>query len=228
VSGEGKFEDRLLAIFLDHDDLLTYGGILASYKRAYDRSGSEIELVKRAIWQLQKAEVLIEYDVEGDMLSTASVDHTEHGQLATGDLFYVGVEELWAMGPQFAVRILERASEIAEQAIEGGLNDAVGRIRALPVDSRRWTGLSPDFVFDEKMKEKVLILLRQADDEIGRLTANNADVSQARALIKAARVLAEAPKPETEIVWTIIQRLADLIGIAQGVQGLVSLFRGLR
>jgi len=227
VSTEETVRDRVLAIMLDQDELTSRGLIQAQYKRKFPRDHADDELIKSVLYDLIRHDVLIEHDTENESLDGALIDHNEYGQLSISDMSFIGIDELVALGPKSVVLVHTRASQIAEQAANGGLGDALAHLNSLPVDSRKWTGLPVGFTFDEGVKLKVLQLLREADEELGRLRLGNQKTSQARALIKAATILAEAPQPETELVWKILQRLADVVGLISGVDGIMKIFRPL-
>jgi hypothetical protein len=220
--------DRILAIFLNQDDLVQVGIAELIYRRAFGDNDEGRKEFRRVFFQLTKRDVLIEYDSEFEFADTLLVEHSEHGQLANSDLSYIGFEDLAAIGPGFVAAVRERSSEIFEQAVDAGFDHALERLRDLPIESWKWTGLSEGFVFDDTVKSKVIKLLRSADDELGSLELTNHETSQARALIKAALILADAPRPEADLVWEIIQRISAIIGIVSGIQGLSSIFKPVK
>ena len=218
-------EDRLAAIFLDSDDLASQAIVLLRYKRAFGGDDEDQKQVKRILYEMVRDERVIEHDVENDTLDDVIVDHAEYGQLDPKDLTFLSVDELLAMGPELIHYTRSRASQIADQAIAGGLNTAIGYLNDLPIDSNLWTGMPVGFKFDEQTKAQVIKLLRRADNEISAVTINNRDVAQAKALITAALILTEAPEPETEIIWGLLQKMSVFITLSQGIEGLLKLFK---
>ena len=217
--------DRILAIFLDQNDLVQVGVAELIYTRSFGDGDDAKRDFRRIFWQLVKSDVLIEYDTETEISDELHVEHSEHGHLSNVDLSYIGFEELAAIGPGFVAAVRDRASEIFEQALSSGLTRAIERLRALPIESWKWTGLSKNFVFDDAVKSKVIDLLKSADAELAGLNLTNYQVSQAKALLKAALVLADAPQPQPDLVWELIQRISAIIGIVAGIQSLSSIFK---
>jgi hypothetical protein len=217
--------DRILAIFLNEDDIVRVGGAALIYQRTFGGDEGAKKDFRRVFWQLVKDDILIEYDTETEIADELHVEHSEHGHLNNSDLSYIGFEELAAIGPAFVSAVRERSSEICEQALNGGLSHAFERLRQLPIESWKWTGLPESFVLDDAAKSKVIELLHLADVELSDRDLSNYQISQAKALIKAALILADAPKPQADLVWEIIQRISAIIGIAAGIQGLSSIFK---
>jgi hypothetical protein len=91
-------------------------------------------------------------------------------------------------------------------------------------DSTLWTGLPPTFVLTETKRDELLSLLRAAEDGLDAVTITNSDKAQARALIVAARELAEAPDPPADLIWQIINRANSLAGIASLFVAIIAVF----
>jgi len=81
------------------------------------------------------------------------------------------------------------------------------------------------FKLDAKTKAQVVSLLYRAEREISAATVNNREASQAKALVAAALILTEAPEPESEIVWGLLQKLSVFVTLSQGIEGLIKLFK---
>jgi hypothetical protein len=92
------------------------------------------------------------------------------------------------------------------------------------VDSSQWTGLPSSFVLSEEKRARLVACLQSAEADLDKLGAGNHEKAQARAYIVAARALAEAPDPPTELIWQLIQRANSIAGIASLFVSVVALF----
>jgi hypothetical protein len=78
------------------------------------------------------------------------------------------------------------------------------------VESASWTGLSKVRI-DARNAAAVSSLI---DEAIGSLAGDeNAKIAQARALLRAAKELTDAPEPPSEIIWDLIQRAGAVVGL---------------
>jgi len=218
-------EDRLAAVFLDSSDITSQAIVLLRYKRSFGGEVDHEKQVKRILYEMVRDERVIEHDVEGETLDNVIVDHAEYGQLDPKDLTFLSVDDLLAIGPELIHYTRARASQIAEQATGGGLNTAIEYLSQLPIDSSLWTGMPVGFKLDDQTKGQVIKLLRRADSEISAASVSNREVAQAKALITAALILTEAPEPESEIVWGLLQKLSVFVTLSQGIEGLLKLFK---
>lgn len=79
-------------------------------------------------------------------------------------------------------------------------------------DSTAWTGLSRTIV-DARNAQVVANLIDKALDVLPATGAANSDVMQAAAYLKAARELVSAPQPPSELIWQLISKAADVLGL---------------
>jgi hypothetical protein len=92
------------------------------------------------------------------------------------------------------------------------------------IDSSRWTGLPSDFVLTAQKQATLIKLLEDAEHKLDAVGASNTDKSMARAYIVAARVLADVPEPQADIIWELISRANQLAGIASLFVSIIALF----
>ena len=214
----------MLATLLEQDSFFTWSGLKYDYQKFFGILDDD-EPFKKVVSGFQSSDVIIAFDLQEDGLDGALLDHNEHGSLNASDIMVIGDDQFLALGPAYAIELYADTSAVAEAAAEGGCREALRLIRLLPIDSSKWTGVRPTLVFDEKVKAKILDLLKRADQEMDGMYLSNVDSSQARALLKAALVLAEAPEPDPVLISTIVRRLSEIIGVTSAVLGILSFFR---
>lgn len=95
---------------------------------------------------------------------------------------------------------------------------------AIVVDSSTWTGLPSNFTLNEEKRNRLGRLLQDAEIELDSIGAGNSEKSMARAYIMAAKSLADAPEPQVDLIWAIIQRANNLAGIASLFVSIIALF----
>ncbi|MFX4085911.1 hypothetical protein ACKU27_12510 [Sphingobium yanoikuyae] len=215
---------KVLATLLEQDSFFTWYGLKHDYQKFFGVLEDD-EPFKKVVSGFQNSDVIIAFDLQEDGLGGALLDHNEHGSLNASDIMVVGDDEFLALGPAYAIELYADTSAVAEAAAEGGCREALRLIKLLPIDSSKWTGVRPTLVFDDKVKSKVLDLLKKADHEMDGMFLSNVDHSQARALLKAALILAEAPNPDPVLISTIVRRLGEIIGFTSAVLGILSFFR---
>jgi len=224
VRGEEAYELRIVAIMLEASKLQTWSQISSKFSSKFG-SQKDYQLFRAALGKLRDNGTLIEFSPEYEAIETAvSVSHPTHGDLEPYDLEFTGMDEFLSLGPASVNLINERSSVLAEFAAELGLANALDRLRRLPIDSRKWTGLPSAFVFNDAVKSRCVSLLEEAKSELSN-ERQNSKVDHAHDLITAALVLAQTNEPEPELVWLIVQRLAAVIGLTQAVIGLQNLFK---
>ena len=82
----------------------------------------------------------------------------------------------------------------------------------LSVDSKQWTGLT-DTIIDSRNAKIVSGMIEKAIDSLPASGAGNFHIMQATAYLKAAKELVDAPEPPSQLIWQLISRAADVIGI---------------
>lgn len=92
-------------------------------------------------------------------------------------------------------------------------------------DSSTWTGLPRAFILAPEQQVALVSELDVAERQLGMLGLGQEVAAQARAYIVAARVLAEAPEPASDLIWTMLGRLNNIAGVASLLVGMIALFR---
>lgn len=96
---------------------------------------------------------------------------------------------------------------------------------AKAVDSYTWTGIPSDFVLGEERKSELSTLLDKAERDLDVIGIANSEKAMARAYIVAAKVLADAPEPPADIIWSLIGRANNISGIASLFVSIIALFQ---
>ncbi|WP_242095610.1 hypothetical protein [Sphingomonas sp. CROZ-RG-20F-R02-07] len=92
------------------------------------------------------------------------------------------------------------------------ISPASDRQEPMSFDSAAWTGLSRTIV-DAKNARAISNLIDKALDILPSTGAANSEIMQAAAYLKAARELALAPQPPSELIWQLISKAADVLGL---------------
>ncbi len=82
----------------------------------------------------------------------------------------------------------------------------------LTIDSAAWTGLTSTTI---NARNAVVVggLIDKALASISTSTAGNFEAMQAAAYLKAAKELVEAPEPPSRMIWDLISKAADVVGL---------------
>jgi hypothetical protein len=80
------------------------------------------------------------------------------------------------------------------------------------VDSSTWTGLSKTRI-DSRNARQVARMIDRALVEISSSGAGNEQIMQAAAFLRAAKELVEAPQPPSELIWQLVSKAADIVGL---------------
>jgi len=97
--------------------------------------------------------------------------------------------------------------DVSEETI---LSDSIDGEIVQKIDSTSWTGLS-QVVVGSHNSNVITSLIDAALEQLD--SSDNSDVAQARTLLLAARDLAEAPEPPSDIIWELIQRAGAIVGL---------------
>lgn len=97
-------------------------------------------------------------------------------------------------------------------------------VGASRVDSSTWTGLPSDFELSEEKRTTLVAYLQEAESKLDSLGISNEAKAQARAYIIAAKVLADAPEPPSDVIWELVQRANSIAGIASLFVSVIGLF----
>jgi uncharacterized protein YjbI with pentapeptide repeats len=109
----------------------------------------------------------------------------------------------------------------AQAQLSENYNDV---INAPLIESSSWTGrITTPTIRTEQIGE-LARLLEIAERDLDDLGAGNSEKAQARAYIVAARALADAPDPQTDLVWELISRANQISGIASLFIAVLALF----
>ncbi len=93
------------------------------------------------------------------------------------------------------------------------------------VDSSAWTGLPSNFTLAAEKQTRLAHEIDVAETALAKLDLGQEVTCQARAYFVAARLLAEAPEPDYQLIWFILERLSQLAGVAGLIVSIVALFR---
>jgi DNA-binding MarR family transcriptional regulator len=189
--------------------------LVASYLHSED-TGNE---------QVTVSEVLDKYSIEArpNWVRRAISSLTDEGY-AKGRM-HMGSERdqrvwLTAQGVKEAERLLDE--EIV--TIKMPENNIPIESPASTADSSRWTGLPSGFRWSEEKREKLIDQLGAIEGALDSSSLGNVDKAQARAYVVAARALAEAPEPEPDLIWEVLQRANAVSGIASLFVAIIALF----
>jgi hypothetical protein len=81
------------------------------------------------------------------------------------------------------------------------------------INSTSWKGLTQRTIIDARNAKVVSQLIEQALTAIPDSAAGNFEHMQAVAYLKAAKELVDAPEPPSELIWQLISKAADLVGL---------------
>lgn len=85
--------------------------------------------------------------------------------------------------------------------------------RSIRVDSAAWTGLIQRATINARNAKVIGGLIEQALTALPEAGAGNFENMQAAAYLKAAKELVDAPEPPSELIWQLISKAADLVGL---------------
>jgi hypothetical protein len=91
-----------------------------------------------------------------------------------------------------------------------------------------WRELPASFVLTKEKRQYLVSLLSKAERDLDEIGAGNAEKALARAYIVAAKSLADAPDPPSDLIWEIINRANQLSGIASILVSIIALFASVR
>jgi hypothetical protein len=142
------------------------------------------------------------------------------------------VEEDPTLGDELQLYVFLKGAGMraAEEAVDEGVTvDEVPPEKFSPeviIRSETWTGLPPSFQLTEERRAAIVRALDAAEESMPLAASSQHDKAQARAYIIAARALLEAPEPQPDLVWQLIQRANNIAGVASLFVALVALFAG--
>lgn len=84
--------------------------------------------------------------------------------------------------------------------------------RPIIVNSTSWTGLTKT-VIDARNVNVISRQIEQAIDAISGAGAGNFETMQATAFLRAAKELVDAPEPPSQLIWQLISKAADVVGL---------------
>jgi hypothetical protein len=100
-----------------------------------------------------------------------------------------------------------------------------GEATAITVNSSQWTGLPATFSLSDTKLNSIVELLRSAERELERTSLPNSECAQAIAYVRSATILMEAPEPQPDIAWELIQRANNIAGLASLFVAIIALFK---
>ena len=80
------------------------------------------------------------------------------------------------------------------------------------INSSSWTGLTQTII-DARNAQAVSRMINLALDSLASSRAGNVQIMQAAAYLKAAKALVDAPEPPSALIWSLISKAADLVGL---------------
>ncbi|MBW8743038.1 MAG: hypothetical protein JF628_01580 [Sphingomonas sp.] len=95
---------------------------------------------------------------------------------------------------------------------------------ASAIDSSRWTGLPSGFKLTADKQKALVRDLDRVEEQLQDFNVGQEIRAQARAYVIAARILAEAPDPQADLIWEMIGRANALSGVASLFVAIISLF----
>ena len=84
----------------------------------------------------------------------------------------------------------------------------------LAIESSRWTGRRRKVALSAKRVDQLIEELGRIELRLSALPISNAEKSQARAYVLAAKLLAESPEPPGELIWELLKRASEIAAIA--------------
>ncbi len=214
---------RLLAALLEQDSFFTEYGLNRDFEQAFGRSGVQVEEFKAAFRSLESNGSLVAFNLESDGLDGVVLDHDDHGPISGQDFSVLSAEIYYALGSAFPVELQDNLSEVSEAAIDGGFSEAIRLLKMLPVDSSRWTGMSPVLRFSPVVQSKTIEILQRARSSVSNLSLTNSEAAKVAAYIDSALLLADLPDPEPDLVRIMVKRIALIVGMIGFVADLKSL-----
>jgi hypothetical protein len=127
------------------------------------------------------------------------------------------------LGPDFLAEALE-SYEVEFQALAESQPNHLADEAVVTVQSSSWTGLPNNFELASEQQSELVRKLDEAEAGLADVAMSQEDRAQARALIIAARTLAEAPSPPYTQIWDLIGRANEISGIASLLVSIISLF----
>jgi hypothetical protein len=84
----------------------------------------------------------------------------------------------------------------------------------LAIESSRWTGRRRKITLTPRRVDQLIEELGRIEFRLSELPITNAEKSQARAFVLAAKLLAESPEPPGELIWEMLKRASEIATIA--------------
>jgi len=214
---------RLLAALLEQDSFFTEYGLKRDFEQAFGVNGVQADEFKAAFRSLESNGSLVAFNLESDGLDGVVLDHHDHGPISGQDFSVLSAEIYYALGSAFPVELQDNLSEVSEAAIDGGFSEAIRLIKMLPVDSSRWTGMSPVLRLSPVVQSKTIEILQRARSSVLQLSLTNSEAAKVAAYIDSALLLADLPDPEPDLVRIMVKRIALIVGMIGFVADLKSL-----
>jgi hypothetical protein len=219
-----KYAPTVFAVLLEQDSFFLENSLFSEMKEVIPdlTEGDFNEIFS----ELDSDGTLVAFDVEEDGLDGVLIDHEDHGSLKSEDLFIIGASIQYSLGAAFPIKLFPIRHEVAEAAFGAGLKEASRLLSLLPIDSSSWTGVQPDFRFDDASKSKVIDLIKSARKYLEGSALSNADHAKADAYLDCALRLAELPEPEPDFIAEFIKRALIVMGLVGWIADLKALFGG--
>lgn len=145
---------------------------------------------------------------------------------------YAFLESYADIGSDFLAEALEAAEErlstVGDKEGDSKIGTAQDEVVDFPLsgamDSSSWTGLPTNFELTQQLQKRLVSDLDRVEAALADAAISQDERSQARAYIIAMRVLAEAPEPQTDLIWEMLGRVNQLAGVASLFVSIVALF----
>jgi hypothetical protein len=219
--------EQLFLIFLDQGTPLSRHG-LKYYLEKFFGKQEDFQCLYPALTELLKLDVVEEFDVESEGgVDTALFSHPEHGELKFEDFeVVIGIDEVLHLSRGAISYAIEHTAELTDEAAKLGLSNALQCLISMPIDSTSWTGMPRGFVFSEHTKTQLVNLLEEAANSLEKSGLSNFEIGQGAAFLKSASILANAPEPPRNEIWSLLNKGSAITGLASFFFPIVKFFVG--
>ncbi|MBS0482701.1 MAG: hypothetical protein JSR96_11230 [Proteobacteria bacterium] len=220
---------QLFLIFLDQGTPLSRHGVRYHLEKLFGKQ-EDFECLYPSLTELIRMEVIEEFDIETEGgVDSALYSHAEHGELQFDDFEAVfGIDEVLHLSRGAIAYAIEHTAELTDEAAKLGLPNALQSLISMPIDSTSWTGMPKGFVFSEQAKMQLVRLLDEASQALERSGLSNFEIGQGAAFLKSASILANAPEPPRNEIWSLINKGSAITGLASFFIPIVKFLAGIK
>ena len=220
---------QLFLIFLDQGTPLSRHAIRYQLQKLFGKQ-EDFECLYPALTELISLDVVEEFDIESEGgVDTALFSHPEHGDLKFDDFeVVIGIDEVLHLSRGAIAYAIEHTAELTDEAAKLGLPNALQSLVSMPIDSTSWTGMPRGFTFSEQTKCQLARLLEEASNALERSGLSNFEIGQGAAFLKSASILANAPEPPRNEIWSLINKGSAIMGLTSFFIPIVKFFAGFK